>query len=74
MNTKTMYNMLQKWNKAANRIQKEASKIFSFVEINDFKEISRLKANNKKKLAIIMFLFWKNEEKNSRYTKNKSNA
>ena len=55
-------------------MQNEASKIFSFVCNKDFKEINLLNAKSNKKLEIMMFLFWKMEEKNNKKTKNKNNA
>ena len=47
INTKTIYKILQKWNIAERKIQKDASNIFSFGEFKVFKETNLLKASNK---------------------------
>ena len=51
--------MLQKWNKAEKKIQKDASKIFSFGEFNVRSEINLLKANKRKKLDNTILQFSK---------------
>lgn len=54
--------MLQKWNKAEKKIQKDASKIFSFGEFNVRSEINLLKANKRKKLDNTILQFSKIQE------------
>jgi hypothetical protein len=44
------------------------------VDTIDFNEISRRNAKSRKKLAIIIFLFWKYDEKKSKKTKYNNKA
>ena len=70
INTKTIYRILQKWNIAERKTQKEASKIFSLGEFKVFKETNRRKANNKNTFDNTILVLSNMVGNKSRNTKN----
>ena len=69
--TKIINRTLQKQNKEAIKIQKEASNIYSLEAFSDCKESNLRKASRIKKLAIIRFVLLNTDGKKSRNKKEK---